>query len=58
MGLLEAKTWLNQTRMGIREIADKIGKQDPSDFSRFFNHYTGFIPMAFRQTPNRVGSRG
>ena len=35
MRILEAKVLLKQTEMSIAEIAFKIGKEDPSDFSRF-----------------------
>lgn len=48
MLLLEAKTLLKQTPLSISEIAYKIGKQDHSDFSRFFKHHTGATPKQFR----------
>lgn len=49
MILLEAKTLLKQTPLSISEIAYKIGKQDHSDFSRFFKHHTGATPGEFRK---------
>ncbi|GAB2583439.1 helix-turn-helix domain-containing protein [Spirosoma areae] len=49
MLLLEAKTLLKQTALSISEIAYKIGKQDHSDFSRFFKHHTGSTPKEFRK---------
>lgn len=49
MLLLEAKTLLKQTAISISEIAYKIGKQDHSDFSRFFKHHTGITPKEFRK---------
>lgn len=49
MLLLEAKTLLRQTALSISEIAYKIGKQDHSDFSRFFKHHTGVTPKEFRK---------
>lgn len=49
MLLLEAKTLLKQTPLSISEIAYKIGKQDHSDFSRFFKHHTGLTPKEFRK---------
>ncbi len=50
MLLLEAKTLLKQTAMSISEIAYTIGKQDHSDFSRFFKQHTGLTPKEFRKT--------
>lgn len=49
MLLLEAKTLLKQTTLSISEVAYKIGKQDHSDFSRFFKHHTGLTPKEFRK---------
>lgn len=47
--LLEAKTLLRQTQLTISEIAFKIGKEDPSDFTRFFKSKSGFTPSQYRQ---------
>lgn len=49
MLLLEAKTLLKQSALSISEIAYKIGKQDHSDFSRFFKHHIGLTPKEFRK---------
>lgn len=49
MFILEAKSLLRQTNLNISEIAYKIGKQNPSDFSRFFKKHTGLTPRMFRQ---------
>ncbi len=49
MFILEAKSLLRQTNLNISEIAYKIGRQNPSDFSRFFKKHTGLTPKMFRQ---------
>jgi AraC family transcriptional activator of pobA len=49
MVLLEAKLLLAQTDLSISEIAYKIGKQSPGNFTRFFRNKTGFSPKLFRQ---------
>ena len=48
MILLEVKTLLKQTSLSISEIAFKIGKEDPSDFSKFFRAKTGCTPSEYR----------
>ena len=48
MVLLEVKTLLKQTNLSISEIAFKIGKEDPSDFSKFFRTKTGCTPSEYR----------
>jgi AraC family transcriptional regulator, transcriptional activator of pobA len=47
--LLEAQVLLKQTDMLINEIAYKIGKQDPSDFGRFFKSKTGMTPKEYKK---------
>ncbi|MFN8347037.1 MAG: helix-turn-helix transcriptional regulator [Spirosomataceae bacterium] len=49
MRVLEAKVLLKQTNLTIGEIAFKIGRFEPSDFSRFFKANTGMTPLAYRQ---------
>jgi AraC-like DNA-binding protein len=48
MILLEVKTLLKQTDLSISEIAFKVGREDPSDFSKFFRTKTGFTPSEYR----------
>ncbi len=48
MVLLEAKVLLSQTTLSISEIAYRIGKQDPSNFGRFFKTKTGMTPRAYQ----------
>ena len=48
--LLETKALLKQSPLSISEIAYKIGKNDPSDFSRFFKAQTGKTPKAYRES--------
>jgi AraC family transcriptional activator of pobA len=50
MLLLEVKTLLKQTQLTVSEIAWKVGKEDPSDFTRFFKSKTGLTPTQYRQT--------
>lgn len=49
MILLEAKVLLKQSDLPIGEVAFKITKQNPSDFSRFFKAKTGFTPKEYKQ---------
>ena len=46
--LLESKALLKQSTLTISEIAYKVGKKDPSDFSRFFKNQTGMTPKEYR----------
>lgn len=47
--LLESKALLKQSALSISEIAYKVGKKDPSDFSRFFKAQTGMTPKEYRE---------
>ena len=49
MMLLEAKVLLKQTSLTVNEIAWKIGKEDSSDFIRFFKSKSGFTPTEYRK---------
>jgi AraC family transcriptional activator of pobA len=49
MVILEAKVLLKQSSLTINEIAWKIGREDPSDFIRFFKSKTGFTPTEYRK---------
>jgi AraC family transcriptional regulator, transcriptional activator of pobA len=48
MRILEAKVLLKQSRLSIGEIEYKIGKFEPSDFSRFFKSRTNVSPKQYR----------
>jgi AraC family transcriptional regulator, transcriptional activator of pobA len=48
MRILEAKVLLKQSRLSVGEIAYKIGKFEPSDFSRFFKSKTDITPTQYR----------
>jgi AraC family transcriptional activator of pobA len=50
MLLLEAKVLLNQTSLNISEVAYRIGKENVSDFIRFFKLKTGTTPKHYRQS--------
>lgn len=47
--VLEAKMLLYQTGLSIGQVAEDIGMQDPSYFSRMFKKYEGVTPLAFRK---------
>lgn len=49
MMLMEAKALLKQTSLSVSEVAFKVGKEDPSDFTRFFKSKTGLTPSQYRQ---------
>jgi AraC-like DNA-binding protein len=49
MLLLEAKVLLKQSNLSIAEIAFRIGKNELSDFGRFFKQKTGFTPSEYRK---------
>lgn len=48
MLLLEAKVLLKQTNLTVSEIAYKIGKNEISDFARFFKSLTNMKPSEYR----------
>lgn len=48
MLLLEAKVLLKQTNLNVTEIAYKIGKNEVTDFARFFKSQTGMKPSEYR----------
>jgi len=45
---LEAMRFLAFTGMGMAQIADRLGFEDPAYFARFFNNRTGQTASAFR----------
>ena len=49
MILMEAKVLLRQSTMTVNEIAWKVGKEDTSDFIRFFKSKTKQTPVEFRK---------
>ncbi len=49
MILLEAKVLIRQTDLPISEIAYRITKQNPSDFTRFFRLKTGSTPKEYKK---------
>ena len=49
MILLEAKVLLKQSTLTVNEIAWKTGKEDTSDFIRFFKAKTGLTPTEYRK---------
>ena len=48
--LLEAKRYLLATANQVKEIADHLGYEDPSYFTRFFRKHTGLSPESFRSS--------
>jgi AraC-like DNA-binding protein len=47
--VLEAKVLLSQTASPVATIADQLGFNDPSYFSRLFRRYEGISPLDFRR---------
>jgi AraC-like DNA-binding protein len=52
MILLEAKVLLKQTNLSVSEIAYQIGRNEISDFARFFKSKTGMKPGEYRKMVN------
>lgn len=46
--ILEAKRQLCYTDLKIKEIAFRLGFDDPSYFVKFFKRQTGILPAEFR----------
>lgn len=55
MVLLEAKVLLKQTTQSVSEIAYQIGRNELSDFTRFFKAKTGLSPGEYRKMVNPEG---
>jgi len=53
--ILEAKRMLADKQLSINEIADALGYEDYSYFSRLFKKQTGQSPTAFRHERQRTG---
>lgn len=51
--VLEAKRLLYWTELSIREVAWKMGFEDPAYFTRFFKKHTGSLPGDFRRKIQR-----
>lgn len=52
MILLEAKVLLKQTSLSISEIAYQVGRNELSDFTRFFKSKAGMSPVEYRKMVN------
>ena len=44
-----AAWWLTETQLPIERIAEKLGYQDTSNFSRTFRRWFGMPPLAMRK---------
>ena len=53
MILLEAKVLLKQTSLSVSEIAYQVGRNEISDFGRFFKSGTGLTPGEYRKIANQ-----
>jgi AraC-like DNA-binding protein len=52
--LLEAKRYLHHGILPVKELAYRLGFEDPDYFNRFFKKETGFPPGAFRKKRNTL----
>jgi AraC-like DNA-binding protein len=48
--ILEAKRLLVHTSISIKEIADQIGFDEPTNFNKFFRNNTNCTPLQFRES--------
>jgi len=44
-----ARALLGGSSMAVREVAARVGFEDPYHFSRFFKRHTGTSPRTYRQ---------
>jgi AraC family transcriptional regulator, transcriptional activator of pobA len=49
--LFEARRLLAETRMPIKDVAERLGYNSPGYFTRAFQKTTGLTPSAFRKAP-------
>ncbi len=49
MLILEIKTLINYSNLSLAEIGEKLLKQNPSNFSRFFKNNTGLTPFQYKK---------
>jgi AraC family transcriptional regulator, transcriptional activator of pobA len=54
--ILESKFLLSYTSFIIKEIAYKLGFDDPNNFSTFFQKCTGTTPLAYRSSAPKLNS--
>lgn len=47
--IVEAKRLLYHTQLSIKEIAWKLGFEEPANFSKYFKNATGYTPLAYRE---------
>ncbi|MBE9583985.1 AraC family transcriptional regulator [Mucilaginibacter sp. JRF] len=50
----EAQYWLSAAKYTVKEVADKLGFDTPSHFSRFFKQYTGHNPSSYQLAAEAV----
>lgn len=48
--LIESRSLLSTTRLSVKEIAFRLGFEDPAYFCRFFKRNMGFSPNSYRET--------
>jgi AraC-like DNA-binding protein len=53
----QAAQWLAQTELSVKEIAARLGYQDPLHFSKQFKAFRGMSPTDFRAGPPWWGER-
>jgi len=52
--ILEAKRMLRYTGLMVKEVAYKLGYDDPSYFVKFFKRQVGYLPSDFRELEYQV----
>ncbi len=51
--LAKAKKMLEESRVGCREIAERVGYKDYAHFSKIFKKYTGLSPVGWRKAARK-----
>ncbi|MDR1369957.1 MAG: helix-turn-helix transcriptional regulator [Dysgonamonadaceae bacterium] len=47
--IVEGKRFLTYSGLSVKQIAYRLGFNEPNNFSIFFNKYTGMTPLAFKK---------
>jgi AraC-like DNA-binding protein len=50
--LSEAQKMLKDTNLSVADIGEKLGWNDPSNFTKFFKNMSGITPLQYRKNNN------